>query len=375
MESAPPDTSTTFAAREHARAQGVRRAEHQPTVPADATRSVSSTGPVRRSRRSGALGRRDRAGRRLVARAPPRRRGPLTDLDGDACANLLVYNAAQPLERLNVADTVKVQWQAYLGAGSLLLSDMGRVLLSIVADTSGAPRRVLRRVEPRRATRRSTGAAACTAPTPTPATASRWRWRSTGSADATSCPTSTCSRACASTDDGALTLGERRAATGCVRGAAGRDGGARRRGQHAPRARSPPRLHGDARCGSRRGPTGPRPAPIRSWATTPEGERAFLNTEELLRHGRPVVIGTDVHRPIAVLHDEVLEARAPWAHVVRPGVHAADRRPRRQPGRRLPPLQRRRPGRALQRARHDGGPGQHLPRRPARSCSPTRARR
>jgi hypothetical protein len=57
----------------------------------------------------------------------------LTDLEGDACANLLVYNAAQPLERLNVADTVKVQWQAYLGAGSLLLSDMGRVLLSITA--------------------------------------------------------------------------------------------------------------------------------------------------------------------------------------------------------------------------------------------------
>jgi urea carboxylase-associated protein 2 len=48
-----------------------------------------------------------------------------------------VYNAVQPLERLNVADTVKVQWQAYLGAGSLLLSDMGRVLLSVTADSCG----------------------------------------------------------------------------------------------------------------------------------------------------------------------------------------------------------------------------------------------
>ena len=65
----------------------------------------------------------------------------ITDLDGDACANVLVYNAAHPIERLNVADTVKVQWQAYLGAGSLLLSDMGRVLMTIVADTSGTPRR------------------------------------------------------------------------------------------------------------------------------------------------------------------------------------------------------------------------------------------
>ena len=32
---------------------------------------------------------------------------------------------------------MKVQWKAYLGAGMLLLSDMGRVLASIVEDTSG----------------------------------------------------------------------------------------------------------------------------------------------------------------------------------------------------------------------------------------------
>jgi urea carboxylase-associated protein 2 len=48
-----------------------------------------------------------------------------------------VYNALRPIERLNAADTVKVQWQAYLGTGSLLLSDMGRALMSIAADTSG----------------------------------------------------------------------------------------------------------------------------------------------------------------------------------------------------------------------------------------------
>jgi urea carboxylase-associated protein 2 len=61
----------------------------------------------------------------------------LTDLDGDACAHVLIFNAHQPSERLNVADTVKVQWQAYLGAGQLLLSDQGRVLASLVSDTSG----------------------------------------------------------------------------------------------------------------------------------------------------------------------------------------------------------------------------------------------
>jgi urea carboxylase-associated protein 2 len=42
-----------------------------------------------------------------------------------------------PSERLNVADTVKVQWNAYLGAGKLLLSDMGRVLMSILVDEAG----------------------------------------------------------------------------------------------------------------------------------------------------------------------------------------------------------------------------------------------
>ena len=60
----------------------------------------------------------------------------ITDVDGDACVQLLAYNAAAPAERLNVIDTVKVQWQAYLDAGALLLSDMGRVLLTIVADSS-----------------------------------------------------------------------------------------------------------------------------------------------------------------------------------------------------------------------------------------------
>lgn len=58
----------------------------------------------------------------------------LIDLQGDACASLMIFNAEMPSERLNVADTVKIQWNAYLGAGKLLLSDMGRVLMSIVED-------------------------------------------------------------------------------------------------------------------------------------------------------------------------------------------------------------------------------------------------
>ncbi len=131
----PPDTSSTFAARDHARAQGTRRVAFQPTIPAaDASDVLDGRGdPVAPERMlwDDVVGPGGDSSRVLPRGAALR----LTDLEGDACANVLVYNAAQPLERLNVADTVKVQWQAYLAAGSLLLSDMGRVLLSITADT------------------------------------------------------------------------------------------------------------------------------------------------------------------------------------------------------------------------------------------------
>jgi urea carboxylase-associated protein 2 len=61
----------------------------------------------------------------------------LVDLRGDGCVSMLVFNAERPIERLNVADTMKVQWNAYLKAGGLLLSDMGRPLMSILADDAG----------------------------------------------------------------------------------------------------------------------------------------------------------------------------------------------------------------------------------------------
>ncbi|BBY32305.1 urea carboxylase [Mycolicibacter minnesotensis] len=61
----------------------------------------------------------------------------LIDTEGGACANLLLYRAEAPWERLNVADTMKVPWQAYLGVGTPLLSDQGRVLATVVADSSG----------------------------------------------------------------------------------------------------------------------------------------------------------------------------------------------------------------------------------------------
>ncbi|MET3105999.1 urea carboxylase-associated protein 2 [Oxalobacteraceae bacterium GrIS 1.18] len=60
-----------------------------------------------------------------------------TDLEGMANLSILVYNADERLERLNIPDTLKAQHTAHLTQGNVLYSDMGRVLASISADTVG----------------------------------------------------------------------------------------------------------------------------------------------------------------------------------------------------------------------------------------------
>jgi urea carboxylase-associated protein 2 len=61
----------------------------------------------------------------------------ITDTEGRACVSALFYNAHDPLERYNMPDTLKAQFTAFLTAGRVLYSDMGRVLCSIVADSCG----------------------------------------------------------------------------------------------------------------------------------------------------------------------------------------------------------------------------------------------
>lgn len=61
----------------------------------------------------------------------------LTDLEGGANCAALFYNAHQYLERYNMADTLKAQHTAFLTRGHCLYSDMGRILLSITADSCG----------------------------------------------------------------------------------------------------------------------------------------------------------------------------------------------------------------------------------------------
>ncbi len=61
----------------------------------------------------------------------------LIDRKGGANVSALLYNAAEKLERYNMADTLKIQHTAFLTAGHVLYSDMGRVLMSITDDTVG----------------------------------------------------------------------------------------------------------------------------------------------------------------------------------------------------------------------------------------------
>jgi urea carboxylase-associated protein 2 len=52
--------------------------------------------------------------------------------------SLAVWAAGDASERMNLPDTVKVQWTTELRKGRVILSDMGRVLLSVTEDSSGA---------------------------------------------------------------------------------------------------------------------------------------------------------------------------------------------------------------------------------------------
>jgi urea carboxylase-associated protein 2 len=61
----------------------------------------------------------------------------LTAEADDANVAALFYNCEQPLERYNMADTLKAQHIAHLTAGCVCFSDMGRIFCSITADTCG----------------------------------------------------------------------------------------------------------------------------------------------------------------------------------------------------------------------------------------------
>ncbi|MHC2302259.1 urea amidolyase associated protein UAAP1 [Rhizobium mongolense] len=57
---------------------------------------------------------------------------------GFSTISLIAWSAADTSERLNLPDTVKVQWTTALGKGRVIFSDMGRVMFSVTEDSSGA---------------------------------------------------------------------------------------------------------------------------------------------------------------------------------------------------------------------------------------------
>jgi uncharacterized protein len=127
------ETDTVRAARADARAQGGGVADAMPYLPASSTPyPPPGVDPSALTWAETVAG--GSYSHKVVARGT---RILLADVTGHACAHVLLYNALEPWERLNVADTVKIGWQAYLTTSHPLLSGDGRVLATIVGDDSG----------------------------------------------------------------------------------------------------------------------------------------------------------------------------------------------------------------------------------------------
>lgn len=58
-------------------------------------------------------------------------------MEDGANVSLLLYNANDTAERYNMPDTLKAQYTAHLTTGNVLMSDNGRVLVSLIEDTLG----------------------------------------------------------------------------------------------------------------------------------------------------------------------------------------------------------------------------------------------
>lgn len=133
------ETDTLAAARRDARSQADRTAEAMPYLPAAST-PFPPPGIDKNLLTWAETVAPGNYTHKVLARGT---RVQLTDVTGEACAHLLLYNADQPWERLNTADTVKIPWQAYLGEGHPLLSGDGRILATIVRDDAGGHHDVL----------------------------------------------------------------------------------------------------------------------------------------------------------------------------------------------------------------------------------------
>ena len=62
----------------------------------------------------------------------------IIDLDGQQAVDFLCYDAANPENRYNAANTLKLNRSIYVGKGFKLYSDWGEVLMTLVEDTVGS---------------------------------------------------------------------------------------------------------------------------------------------------------------------------------------------------------------------------------------------
>ena len=129
-------TATTAGARAHAREQHGRTVDTMRHVPATAAPERLTAGLTEDAAAALTWVESLAFGRYTTMTLARGTRIRLTDTSGDACVHALLYRAGALHERLNIADTVKVPWQAYPSTGHPLLSDAGRLMATIVTDTS-----------------------------------------------------------------------------------------------------------------------------------------------------------------------------------------------------------------------------------------------
>ena len=129
-------TATTAGARAHAREQHGRTVDTMRYVPAASAHERLTAGLDGAAANTLTWAESLAFGRYTTMTLARGTRIRLTDTSGDACVHALLYRAGAPHERLNIADTVKVPWQAYPSTGHPLLSDAGRLMATIVTDTS-----------------------------------------------------------------------------------------------------------------------------------------------------------------------------------------------------------------------------------------------
>lgn len=61
----------------------------------------------------------------------------IVDLEGQQAVDFLCYNANDPGDRYNAMNTIKVQGNTYIDKGTVLYSDAGLALFTVVEDTLG----------------------------------------------------------------------------------------------------------------------------------------------------------------------------------------------------------------------------------------------